>query len=168
MAVEIAHVGDICHGIEADVALDGQVELMAALELLVTVDGAGCGGSDDRVRSGLRNACDSAVVQRRRIDYWRRAAAGHVIGRAIVEDAARSADHHLAVPLGIPRETETRRKTQIRKRVEVALAGEAVDIHAVDGITGAGDDRTDQRRERGLAGERIHRYRLAVQRALPV
>src|SRR4029077_9121720 len=37
--VEAAHVGNIDDGVEADVALDGEIELVDAFDLLIAVDG---------------------------------------------------------------------------------------------------------------------------------
>src|SRR5262249_52434923 len=93
VAIEIAYIGRIDHGIEPDVTLDGQIELVAALQVLVAVDGAGGGRGDYRGRSRLGYSRDRAVVQRRRVDHRRSAAARYVVRGAVVEDAAGSADH---------------------------------------------------------------------------
>src|SRR5439155_18369415 len=110
---------DIHNSVEADVALDGEVELVSAFDRLVAIDGVG-GCWRNRGRSGrLRNTGDGAVVEDRRVNDRRCAAARDAGGGVIVEQAAGSADHHLAVAGGIPSEAQARGQNQAREEVKI-------------------------------------------------
>jgi hypothetical protein len=150
------------------VPLEGHVELVAALEILVAVDRAGGGRRDHGGGGGLRNCGDRAVVQRRSVNHGRSAATWNVVGRAVVEHAAGSTDHHLAIAFRVPRETEARGEGEELEGVEITFAGETVDVHAIHRISRTGNDRADQGCKCGLASQRIQRNRLAVQRSLLV
>src|SRR6266545_6386686 len=151
-----AHVADIQHGSESDVALDGQAVVHRRRDLALRID------ADDVIRELISGravqGCERAVVDGWRLHDWRlrdERRENLALRLAVIEYAEATTHRRLAVAENIPGEAGARRVMHAPVLVQGARDDAARLDHAVGEVAGAGRKRPDQDRRQHLAGCRM-------------